>query len=351
MKASPPSPWRVLDAHETPQLVLDTEGCIIYANRKLCRLLDVAADRLRGQPWYEVIVAPAAKAEAEADFRQLCRARRARTLHYPLRVGAQSMQAWCWSRISGRLGLPGTFLLAACPAAAPSTSGVQALADGGGDMQEGLSIPDIEGVQIRKQLEQAKLLLKGALTGTVEAIARAEEARDPYTAGHQRRVAQLSVAIARQMGLDEERMEGIHLGAMIHDIGKIQVPTELLSKPTSLSPFEYAIVQQHAATGFEILKDIPFPWPIAQIAYQHHERMDGSGYPQGLRGDDILIESRVVAVADVVEAMGYHRPYRPAKGMELALTELRMNRGQRYDEAAADACLQLFAEHRFSFTA
>ncbi|WP_167631092.1 PAS domain S-box protein [Mariprofundus ferrooxydans] len=198
------------------------------------------------------------------------------------------------------------------------------------------------------QNEQHLARMHESLAGTVNAIARAVEVRDPYTAGHQRRVASLACAIAASMGLDDNRIEGIRMGAMIHDIGKIQVPAEILTKPTKLSDIEYAIIREHPGVGFEILKDIHFPWPVANIAYQHHERMDGSGYPQGLKEEEICLEARIVAVADVVEAMASHRPYRASLGIDKALAEIRQNRGILYDTVAADTCLKLFAEGNFS---
>lgn len=198
-------------------------------------------------------------------------------------------------------------------------------------------------VNLRNRAERrrnAAQLYKG-LEETIQAIAATVEMRDPYTAGHQRRVAQLACAIARKMGVDDARIEGIRLGATIHDIGKIGVPAEILSKPSQLSPVEFQIVREHAAMGFDILKDITFPWPIAEIAHQHHERIDGSGYPQGLKGEGIYLEARIVAVADVVESMASHRPYRPSLGFPTALEEIVGNRGVLYDAQVVDACLQV----------
>lgn len=182
-------------------------------------------------------------------------------------------------------------------------------------------------------------MLEKTLEGTIHTVMRAVEVRDPYTAGHQRRVAELALAIGAQLGLDDNRMHGVQLGAMIHDIGKIGVPAEILSKPSRLMPSELRLVQDHAVLGFQILKDVAFPWPIAEIAHQHHERLDGSGYPLGLRGEQILLEARIVAVADVVESMSSHRPYRPALGMAVALDEIRQHRGTLYDPVVIDACL------------
>jgi len=186
--------------------------------------------------------------------------------------------------------------------------------------------------------------LQQSLEGTVHAIAAAVEARDPYTAGHQRRVAHLASAIAEQMGLGEERINGLHLGAEIHDIGKIHLPAEILSKPAKLTDTEYELIKNHARVGYDILKDIDFPWPIADIAHQHHERMDGTGYPHGLKGEEICMEGRIVAVADVVEAISSHRPYRPALGIDVALEEISEKKGEFYWPDAVDACLKVFAD-------
>ncbi|MCX7090033.1 MAG: HD domain-containing protein [Legionellales bacterium] len=170
------------------------------------------------------------------------------------------------------------------------------------------------------------------------------EQRDPYTAGHQRRVADLAEAIAMDMGLSPGQIKGIRMAAVVHDIGKIHVPAEILSKPTTLSGAEFEIIKTHAAVGWEVLKNIDFPWPVAEIVYQHHERLDGSGYPRGLKGNDILIEARVVMVADVVDAMSEFRPYRPALGTLPALQEIMKQRGVLFDEQVVNTCLKLFLE-------
>jgi len=199
----------------------------------------------------------------------------------------------------------------------------------------------------RRRISLAKL--QKALDGTVQAVAKTVEMKDPYTAGHQRRVAELACAIALEMGLDLERIDGIRVAATIHDIGKVAIPAELLTKPTKLSALEYNLMKTHAEAGYEILKDIEFPWPVAQIVLQHHERVDGTGYPRGLQGQEILQEARIVAVADVVEVMASHRPYRPALGMSAALQEISKNKGAFYDPEAAAACLSLILEKGFSF--
>jgi HD-GYP domain-containing protein (c-di-GMP phosphodiesterase class II) len=185
------------------------------------------------------------------------------------------------------------------------------------------------------------------LEETIQAVAFTVEIKDPYTAGHQRRVAQLACAIAKDMGLPEEQIEGIYMAGLVHDIAKINVPGEILSKPGRLSPFELGIIQVHPQAGHDILKTVEFPWPIAQIVLQHHERINGSGYPQGLKGDQILIQARILSVADVVVAMASHRPYRPALGVDEALEEILQNRDILYDPQVVDTCLRLFTEKGF----
>jgi putative nucleotidyltransferase with HDIG domain len=211
----------------------------------------------------------------------------------------------------------------------------------------------IRDVSERKKAE-ARLLksdreLREAFQSSIRALSSAIEMRDPYTAGHQERVTRLSVAIARNLGLDDDKVEGIRIAGMVHDIGKLSIPAEILSKPTKLSPVEYALIQSHPQSGFTILENIPFPWPIAQIVLQHHERMDGSGYPNKLAGEAILIEARIIAVADVVEAMSSHRPYRPALGSTEALDEIKRGKGVWFDAAVVDACVRVMTERGFTF--
>lgn len=189
--------------------------------------------------------------------------------------------------------------------------------------------------------------LKTAFMSTVEVATIINEMRDPYTASHERRTADIAVAIAAELGLDELWQEGLHIAGHLHDIGKINIPAEILSKPGKLGAIEYQLIQAHAQSGFEVLKGVEFPWPVAQVAQQHHERMDGSGYPQGLKGENILREARVMSVADVVEAMSTHRPYRPGLGIEKALAEIERGRGTMYDADATDACLSMFREGRY----
>jgi putative nucleotidyltransferase with HDIG domain len=191
--------------------------------------------------------------------------------------------------------------------------------------------------------------LERSLEGTFLALAATLEKRDPYMAGHQQRVTKLAVAIAQEMSLSWDKIEGLRFAGLVHDIGKITMPLEIMAKPGRLTKSEYQFVKDHPRFGFEMLKDIALPWPVAHIVLQHHERLDGSGYPEGLAGDAILPEARILAVADVVEAVCSLRPYRPALGLEKALEEVRKGRGFRYDARVVDACLKLFRDKRFSF--
>jgi HD-GYP domain-containing protein (c-di-GMP phosphodiesterase class II) len=204
--------------------------------------------------------------------------------------------------------------------------------------------------QIQLELEQSFANLKKVTDATIQAIALTVEKRDPYTSGHQRRVAKLTRVIAETIGLSEDQIEGTHVAASIHDIGKISLPAEILSKPIPLSEIEISLIQVHAQAGYDILKGLDFPWPIADIIIQHHERMDGSGYPRGLSGDCISIEARIIGVADVVETMSSHRPYRPSMGIEKALEEITLNSGTLYDSQVVDACLNIFNGKGFLFS-
>ena len=191
--------------------------------------------------------------------------------------------------------------------------------------------------------------IRKTLDATVNAVTVIGETRDPYTAGHQRRVTELARAIAGHINISNEQIEGLTIAGQLHDIGKISVPSDILNKPGKLSEGEMLVIRGHARVSYDILKDIEFPWPVAQIVYQHHERLDGSGYPRGLKGDNILLEARILAVADVVEAMASHRPYRPALGIDMALKQIVDNKGLLYDPDVVDSCVKLFTEKGFKF--
>ena len=205
-------------------------------------------------------------------------------------------------------------------------------------------------LRLRAEHRQDEERLQRSMEATISAIAATVDMRDPYTAGHQRRVAELAVAIASDLELPQDEIRGVHLAGIVHDMGKIAVPAEILAKPRKLTWLEYEMIKTHAEIGYDLLKEIDFPWPIAQIVLQHHERLDGSGYPRGLRGEAILIGARILAVADTVEAMASHRPYRPGLGIEAALEEVQKGREKLYDGRVVDACLRLFREKGFSFS-
>jgi PAS domain S-box-containing protein len=230
--------------------------------------------------------------------------------------------------------------------------------DNGPFLQEERSLIKAIGKQLESIIERKKAeeelknslgKLQKAMEGTIQAMAITAEMKDPYTAGHERRVSKLACAIAKEMGVGEKDLDAIRMASAVHDLGKIYVPAEILSKPGKISEIEYSIIKTHPQVAHDILKTIDFPWPIAKIVIQHHERMDGSGYPAGLAGKDILLEARILGVADVVEAMASHRPYRPALGIDKALDEIIKNKGKLYDSAVVDACLNLFNKTGFKF--
>ncbi len=197
------------------------------------------------------------------------------------------------------------------------------------------------------KIEEQLLQLQDNLKDTVNAIATIVEMRDPYTAGHQQRVAALAKAIAIEMKLSADDIEAIEIGGIVHDVGKIKIPAEILSKPGKINDIEYSLIKLHPQAGYDILKGIDFPWPIAQMVLQHHERLDGSGYPHGLKGDEILLGARILSVADVVEAISSHRPYRPSLGIEAALAEITQFRDVYFDPQVVDACLSLFRKKNY----
>jgi PAS domain S-box-containing protein len=267
-----------------------------------------------------------------AAWRDLLQARNIRAvLGLPLRVAASG-------RPFGAIGIATT------EASGFDADEVALLEELAGDLAYGIANLRVGGEQ-RVSGEK----LRRSLESTIEAIAATMETRDPYTAGHQRRVAALAAAIATEMSLPAHTVEGIHFGALIHDLGKIQVPAEILAKPTRLTKLEFELIKTHSQAGYDIIKGVEFPWPVGLMVLQHHERLDGSGYPQGLKGDAIAPEARILAVADVVEAMSSHRPYRAGLGIDAALKEVEDRRGTWFEPQAVDACLRLFREKGFAF--
>ena len=211
-----------------------------------------------------------------------------------------------------------------------------------------------ENKRYREELEQLVLkrtkALEGALSSTIETVASVMELRDPYTAGHERKVGNLAVAIARKMKLSAETTDCLYVAGYLHDIGKMAVPAEILSKPSALTDVEFEIIKTHVAYGYGILKDVSMPWPVAQVVYQHHERLDGSGYPNGVKDNDLRIESKIMAVSDVIEAMTSHRPYRAGLGLDVALGEIETNAGRLYDAKVVQATIALFKNDNYEFS-
>ena len=207
----------------------------------------------------------------------------------------------------------------------------------------------IEGKQGEVKLQQSYQRLQKTMEDTISTIGKIVETRDPYTSGHQKNVSQIATFIAQEMKLPKDKIEGIRIASLVHDIGKISLPAEILNKPTKLSEIEFSLIKDHSQTGHDVLKSIEFPWPVARIVLQHHERLNGSGYPHKLKDDEIILEARIIGVADVVEAMSSHRPYRPALGINVALEEITQNKGTLYEPEVVDVCIKLFKEKEFNF--
>jgi PAS domain S-box-containing protein len=213
----------------------------------------------------------------------------------------------------------------------------------------GISVDITDRKLAEENLKETAEKLRKSLLGTIQAMSLMVETRDPYTAGHQRRVSKLARVIAQEMALSLDTVDAIRMAGIIHDIGKISIPAEILSKPGKLSDMEFSLIKVHPQSGYDILRDVGLPYPVAEMVFQHHERLDGSGYPQGLKNGQILLESQIIAVADVVEAMASHRPYRPALGIGVALEEIEKNKSIFYDAVVVDVCVKLFREKRFTF--
>jgi PAS domain S-box-containing protein/putative nucleotidyltransferase with HDIG domain len=329
-------------ALDDPERSIDPKECVGIERSALLRPPLSWADNERGQSMVgrairlgqtQLLRDPAASAEYSPWAGALRNKNYGAVLGLPLRIAAGE-------RPFGAIGI------AASETHAFDTEELKLLEELAADLGYGIA-----NLRTANERRAAGEKLRRGLEGAIGALAATVETRDPYTAGHQRRVAELAAAIAREMGEDARVVEGVHFGALIHDIGKIQIPAEMLAKPTRLSKLEFEIIKTHAQAGYDILKGIDFPWPVAQMVLQHHERIDGTGYPNGAKGEELLIESRILAVADVVEAMSSHRPYRPGLGLEPALTEIESKRGTAFDARAVDACLRLFREKRFALEA
>ncbi|MCL5962390.1 MAG: PAS domain S-box protein [Chloroflexi bacterium] len=307
--------------------LMDNYGRVMESNPALQKMLGYSSEELRTRPFAEY-THPDDIAINSTLFQELHSGQRQQYQVEKRYVRKDGQIAW--ARLTASI--------------VPGTEGPDCLAIG---MIEDIS----ERVQAREHLKKSLEQLRQTLNGFIQAIAVTVEMRDPYTAGHQQRVARLATAMAEEMALPEDQIEGIHLAAVVHDIGKICIPTEILSRPGRLTAIESDMIKTHAEIGYSILMPIDFPWPLAKIVHEHHELMDGSGYPQGLKGDNILLEARILVVADVVEAMASHRPYRPALGMGAALQEISEHRGVLYDPDVVSACLKIIREKRFDLEA
>ena len=314
----------IIDGSSSLIYSLDKEGNFTLANQKLLALLKVSREQLIGRGRESFLPGAVARVHRENDLAVMSKG--VTTEFEETRLEADGEHVYL-SQKSPLFDDEG------------SVNGVF-----------GFSTDITEYKRLAKEKIEAIIRHKDVLTDAIGAIAATLEQRDPYTAGHQRRVAELAVAIGREMGLDEDKVDGLYFGGLIHDIGKISVPAEILGRPGRLNDIEFSLIKTHSEAGFDIIKDIRFPWPVPEMVLQHHERMDGSGYPQGLTGEHILLEARILAVADVVEAMSANRPYRAGLGMQAALDEITRERGILLDAAAVDACLRIIREMGFAFS-
>lgn len=312
---------RYLDIAGVMLVAIDRTGTIILVNKKGRRVLGFSESELLGKNWFETCIPEGQREEVRTVFQRLIAGEIDPVEYFENSILTKSGQertiAWHNTVLEDESGtLTGT-------------------------LSSGEDITERKRMQ--EELINNQASLKLSVESLINIVASTVEVRDPYTSGHQKRVAEIAVKIAEEMDLPSNVINGIRAAGMIHDIGKISIPAEILAKPSKLSDIERALMESHVLTGYEILKDIIFPWPVAEIVRQHHERMDGSGYPQGLKGDEILLEARIIAVADVLEAMSSHRPYRPALGIQMALGEIIKNRGVLFDAAVVD-CLNNIAD-------
>lgn len=308
-------------------VVLDYDGSVVMVNKKVCEILGYEQGEILGKNWFDNFFPLSIREEMKDKYHKV----NGGSLEFevceelPLltKNGEERFITWHCSLLKDSRGnIEGTLL-------------------------SGEDVTHV--VHARNELKKNHERLNMAFEGIIKVLSRTMALRDPYTAGHQERVSQLACAIADKLKLDAKTIEAIRMAALVHDIGKIAVPAEILVKPSSLSEIEFTLIKSHPKTAYDILSKIEFPWPIAEIVLQHHERLDGSGYPQGLKGEEILLEARILAVADVVEAMSSHRPYRPALGLEEAVRELLQGRGKIYDQKVVDACVELIKSGEFSF--
>jgi PAS domain S-box-containing protein/putative nucleotidyltransferase with HDIG domain len=306
---------------------INNKGKVTLINLKGCEILGCEREDIIGKNWFDNFLPIRQKKEVKAIFQKLVAGdiEPAECYENPIVTKSGEERIITWHNTVLR-DVGGTII---------------------GTLSSGADITERK--QAERELQGSYYRLQETLIATVNTLASTIEVRDPYTADHQRRVTILASAIAEEMDLTENQFDGLRMAGLIHDLGKCTVPFDILNKAGSLSENESNIIKSHSQTGYNLLKEIEFPWPVAQIVLQHHERMDGSGYPQGLKGEEILLEARILAVADVVEAMASNRPYRAALGIEAALEEISKNKGILYDQEVVDACIKLFTEKEFKF--
>jgi len=310
-------------------VVLDDDDNAVMVNQKTCEILGYVQDEILGKNWFDSFFPQSIKEDMKKKKK-----------HYQVNNGQLELEVCKEVPLFTKSGEK-RLISWHCSLLKDSRGHVI------GTLLSGEDVTDI--VRARTELEVSHKKLNMAFEGIIKVLNRTMALRDPYTAGHQERVSQLACAIAKKLGLDKKRIEAVRLASLVHDIGKIAVPVEILTKTSSLSEIEFAFIKVHPKIAYDILSKIEFPWPIAEIVLQHHERLDGSGYPQGLKGDQILLEAKILAVADVVEAMSSHRPYRPALSLDEAVKELLCGRGKIYDPEVVGACVELISSGEFTF--
>ena len=320
--------YRLLADHMKDQVwLMDLNMNITYVSPSVERLTGYSSEEIRKLPWDKLLTPESLKKAIEFTSIRMPKAIKASSKDLAFRTlelefilkGGQTVWGECsFSFIRDENGKPLSI------------------------MGESRNITDRK--QAEEKLQQTLDSLKRAVGTTIQVLVSALECRDPYTAGHQSQSANLAYAIAMEMGLSQDKTEGIRMAGSIHDIGKLSIPAEILTKPTKLTNIEFSLIKEHPLSGYEMLKDVESPWPLAQIVYQHHERMNGTGYPKNLKGNEIILEARIMAVADVVDAMASHRPYRASLGIEAALNEIEKNKGILYDDDVVKACLRLIRE-------
>lgn len=318
---------RYLDIAGVMLIVVGADGKVSLINKKGCEILGYVKDDIIGKDWFDNFLPKKIKPEIKKVAKKIFSGETRLVEDYEnlvlTRSGEERMISWHNTILNDENGK------------------IIALLSSGNDITEKKEAED--------EIKNSYLKLQKTLKNTIDALASIVEIKDPYTSGHQKKVAALSVAIAEALGLDKDKIEAVGTVAIIHDIGKISIPPSILARPGKISSLEYDMIKTHSQLGYEMIKRIEFPWPIADIILQHHERLDGSGYPNGLKDKDILLEAKIIAVADVVEAMSSHRPYRPALGIEEALKEIKKGKGKSYDPVIVETCIRLFKNKGFQF--